>query len=162
MQIYALFSFLFASALAATFAIKDLVMTHGLQTAAFEDRLAVVVDDAVQDEQNQTRYPVIFWMGFDNPVGPFSAPKTIKPENLVIFDGDQRGYNPESKFDSSNRDHILKANAYMKVMVDALSALNDSSHTQGMKHTLIIGIILKELGHPAMLHVIADLGRRLQ
>lgn len=101
-------------------------------------------------------------MGLDNPAGPFSPQKNIKPENLIIFDGDQRGYNPESKFDPTNQDHISRLQAYVNAMIDVMKASDDSKFTQEMKRSLFIGSILNELGHSGMLHVIVDLSRLLR
>jgi hypothetical protein len=79
MIIKSIFLAILASVFAATFSIGDSVITRDLQSALYENRLAVVVNNPTQNEQGETLYPVIFWMGLKNPDGPFSGTKNLGP-----------------------------------------------------------------------------------
>lgn len=148
-----------ASVFAAAFRIRDLVVSHGLQTAAFEDHIAVVVGDAVQDDQGQTRYPVVFWMGLGHGNGPFSARKTIKPANLMHFDTNMN-FRPESDFDRTNEVQVarLKECGELIFGLGPMESLLDKGMTE-CKARLIGGAVYMAAGHFGMVYV-AELRRR--
>lgn len=150
---------LVASVFAATFRIRDLVATRGLQAATFEDRLAVVVGDAVQDEQDQTRYPVVFWMGVNHPQGPFSLRKTIKPQNLINFQT-YWAHSPAADFDSSNQPQVDRLDACGDLIfgLGPIETLLDEGMTE-CKARLVGGAVCLDAGFSGMVYV-AELRRR--
>lgn len=154
----AFFLTLAASVFAATFRIRDLVVTRGLQAATFEDRLAVVVGDAIQDEQDQTRYPVIFWMGVNHPQGPFSVRRTIKPQNLVKFQT-YWTQNPNADFDRTNLVQVARLDACGDLIfgLGPIETILDEGMTE-CKARLVGGAVCLDAGFKGMVYV-AELRR---
>jgi hypothetical protein len=149
-----------ASVITATISVGSAVITHGLQTAMYENRLAVVVGEAVQDRLSQTRYPVIFWLGLDNPGSSFSLPKRVKAENLSVFNPGL-DFKPETELDPNSLDHAKRIEAYAKLAVvyGTICALSNNSQTSRMRSRLVIAAVLQEFGHPGMAHLYADMNR---
>jgi hypothetical protein len=141
-------SILICSVFAATFNIRDIVLIRGLQTVDYEDRLAIVVGNTVQDWQGQTRVPVIVWMGSNE-----SVPIIIKPENLVSFKVDT-DFCPPFNFDpdSSNHLEILEAFEGYLITVHIVVAAFDIEKAE-LISKLVIHVLLKAFGYPGLNHI---------
>jgi hypothetical protein len=142
-----------ASVITATFRVRDLVVTSGLQTSHYENRIAVVVGDAVLDEQGQTRFPVVLWMGVHNTKGPFSLRKAIKTENLTDFQTYALS-RPEAVFSGTNQRQVANLDACGTLIfgLGPVESLLDEGMTE-CKARLIGGAIFMEAGHGGMVHV---------
>jgi hypothetical protein len=136
----------FASVFAATFNIGDVVLIQGLQNVEYENRVAVVVEDALEDNLGQTRFPVMAWMGFDPSKSSISRPINIKPENLVRYD-----YNadilPEIAFDPENTGHCSKIATYAHLLATLQFRLGElDSEFVKNSFELVHGAVHKEFG----------------
>jgi hypothetical protein len=126
---------------AATFKIKDVVLTRGLQTTRYEDRLAVVVGHPVTDSKGQTRLLVVVWLGFNKLENSISSLLRIKPDNLEIFTP------VEVDFDADDQGNVARISTYMQCLDGLIRVIAplDKQFSQAL-YNLITNVMTKEFG----------------
>jgi hypothetical protein len=137
-----------ASAFAATFKNGDLIVGRNVLLGPYENRLGIIVGDS--NQQSEAHYPVVFWMGLDNPGTPFSSKVGVKLENMEQFDP-MTLLKPEYVFDPSNPAHIQRLNNYAKTIVGLEPVMATLSYSPHL-FILMTNAMLKEVGSAGMRH----------